>query len=52
MEVSVEDNKEKTSVTILYGGLDTMRSNTGALSIRHSKSNLIYLFKEYIMFDL
>lgn len=44
MEVSVEDNKEKTSVTILYGGLDTMRSNTGAIYIRHIKSNLIYLF--------
>ena len=44
MELFVEDNKEKTSVTILYGGLDKMRANTGAISVRHSNSNFIYLF--------
>ena len=44
MEVFVEDNKEKTSVTFLYSGLDKKRSNTGAIFVRHSKSNLIYLF--------
>ena len=40
----MEDNKEKTSVIFLYSGLDKKRSNTGALFVRHSKSNLIYLF--------
>jgi len=39
----VGNNKEKAPVTVLYGGLDKMRSNTGAISVRHNGSNLIYL---------
>ncbi len=44
MEVFVENNKEKTSVTFLYNGSDKKWSNTGAILARHRKSNLIYLF--------